>query len=114
MTVPYATDGGRTENMAKCPAARATIADVAKEEWVVRMMSVAAAGACGCWRASSAARSVWVTAITGPRAQDAHYYIRDERVAQGVRPAHTVTIGARMPDGTCKPEQWLLMRPSRG
>ncbi|OSX62708.1 glycosyltransferase family 15 protein, partial [Postia placenta MAD-698-R-SB12] len=101
--LPYAMDGGRTENMAKCPAARATTADVAKEEWVVCVTSVAAAGACGCWRVSSAARLVWVTAITGPRVQDAHYYIRDERVAQGVRPAHAgrrVQARAVAPDET--------------
>lgn len=90
--------------MAKRPAARAMTADVAEEECVVCVTSVAA----------SAARSGWATAITGPRAQDAHYYIRDERVAQGVGPAYLVTIRARMPDGACKPEQRLLVRPGRG
>lgn len=89
------------------------MADAAKEEWVMFMTTVAgqvrcpqngrtlvktiaAAGARG-------ARSVWATAITGPRAQDAHYYTRYERVAQGVEPAHSFTIRAR------KPEQLLLM-----
>lgn len=80
----------------------------------MRVTSVAAAGACGCWRVSSAAHSVWATAITGPCAQDARYHIRDKRVAQGVRPAHSVTIGARMPDGAYKPEQQLLVRPGHG
>ena len=34
--------------------------------------------------------------------------IRDERQAQGVKPAYSFMIRVRMP-GVCSPQQWLLM-----